>query len=564
MICHRSPISGVASHASRYVATAGYDNQIILWNMETNEALTRAFHDHLANQCAFNTEGSRLVSASSDYTARIWSVPDLRLRAVLGDHEDDVEMAIFHPAHDLVATASRDHAVRVFSTDGRLVHRFGGHTADALSVQWVLGTTDLISSGDDGTIRRWSLNDRCEVAAFDLGGVETDTVVVSPGGVIYAGTDAGDIIVLAGEKRYSVAAHAAGVKRLAYSPASELLISLSYDRSLKIWSARSEGLRLVGSAAIPADIWARACAFGPGTSLFFGSFGGRFRRYDYGTKQWNEPAPPTAGFNAVCAVGMTRYAIGDAGRLWRNGAVERELGSLCNFLLPWGDRLLTGGQMGILFDALSGDVLYEHRSPLNCGVAYQVGRESRVLIGTYTGEGLVFKRSAAGKIEFISAVRLHDNAVKGVAQSQDKIFSVCADTSCAWTDAATNVVQNRIEQAHGRIANGCASLPDGRFISISRDRLLRLWEASEVRTFETPHQNSIKSIAVDTDGRFVASGSYAGHLGIFDLQTHRWPWFARVSPAGVSSLFYDEARRCFLASCYDGEIYEAGLPTDGR
>ena len=95
MIQHLSPISGVATFADRYVATAGYDNQVILWNAEAHQALERGFHDHLANQCRFSSCGKYLVSAGSDCTARLWSVPKMKLLAVLSDHTDDVEMAAF-------------------------------------------------------------------------------------------------------------------------------------------------------------------------------------------------------------------------------------------------------------------------------------------------------------------------------------------------------------------------------------------------------------------------------------------------------------------------------------
>ena len=95
------------------MATAGYDNRLILWS--GREALARAFHDHLVNQCAFDRAGRSLVSASSDYTARVWTLPELRLQTVLGDHRDDVEMAVFAPSGERIATASRDHCVRVFS-----------------------------------------------------------------------------------------------------------------------------------------------------------------------------------------------------------------------------------------------------------------------------------------------------------------------------------------------------------------------------------------------------------------------------------------------------------------
>jgi WD40 repeat protein len=560
MIGHRSPISGVATYGDRYVASAGYDNHVILWDMQTGYALSRGSHDHLVNYCAFNGDGTALVTASSDYTARVWTVPGLALTAVLNEHEDDVEMAVFHPSRDLIATASRDHCVRVFSGDGALLQRFKGHAADVISVEWITGSTELISSGDDGTIRRWALDGGCQVEVYDLAGIETDTVVVSPNGTIYAGTDGGEIVTMLNGRRTSTTAHSAGIKRLAYSANKQMLVSLSYDRSIKIWSCRSDELSLIRQAVMPPDVWARSCAFGPDDMLVFGSFGARFRQYRYTRDAWDTPAPVTLGINAICAVEGVRYTIGDAGWLWRNGIKQRELGSLCNFLLPWGVSLLTGGQNGILFDAITGESIFEHRSPLNCGTTYVVGSEERVVIGTYTGEGLVFRRRGIGaKPELVTTLRLHENAVKGVAFVDGRLFSVCADTSCAWTDAASHSVQYRLPRAHRRIANACAALPNGDFVSVSRDRMLRFWTGYEARAIDTPHRNSIKCVAVDDSGRFVASGSYGGHIAVFDRCASEWQFFIRPSFAGISSLFFDAYHRCFIASAYDGTVHEIKL-----
>lgn len=98
MIQHRGPISGIAAWQDTYVATAGYDNQVICWDQRTGQALSRSVHDHLANQCVFSPDGRHLLTSSSDYTARLWTVPDLRLVAVFADQADDVEMSVFHPS----------------------------------------------------------------------------------------------------------------------------------------------------------------------------------------------------------------------------------------------------------------------------------------------------------------------------------------------------------------------------------------------------------------------------------------------------------------------------------
>ena len=50
---HEVPIVGIAAHGD-FVASAGYDNKLILWDNHTRQAVARGAHDHLVNNCAFS------------------------------------------------------------------------------------------------------------------------------------------------------------------------------------------------------------------------------------------------------------------------------------------------------------------------------------------------------------------------------------------------------------------------------------------------------------------------------------------------------------------------------
>lgn len=579
MIAHLSPISGVACYRDRWVATAGYDNQVIMWEASSRRPVARAMHDHLANQCSFSPDGQHLVTASSDYTARLWSVPDLSLRAVLTEHQDDVEMAVFHPSEKLIATASRDFVVRVFGFDGRLVAAFPGHEADVISVEWAEKPDELVSSSDDGTIRRWSLTTRGPIAQIDMDGVETDTVALDVDGTVYAGNDAGEIVVIREAVRTAVPAHDAGIKRLVISPEHGLLVSLSYDRTARIWSTAGDALSLRSSSALPSDVWPRSCAVKGSGELVFATFGSTYRTFDPTTGIWDDvEVPPTWGANAVTvpddvdeggtagAGGRHAVLVGDAGQVWRqhlDTGVRRPLsniGSLCNFLTPADAIIFTGGQLGLVADALTGQGLHQHRSPLNCAAVFIRDDDQHVVVGTYTGEGLLFQRdfNAAAGWRFVRELHLLDNAVKGVACGRTQLFAVCADRSVVWFDLATLTPLRRVAKAHERIVNGCSCLGGDRFASVGRDLTLRLWaEDGTAQVLTTPHDHSIKCVAADrrTDG-LVATGSYNGRLAIYHLGAGRWVYDERPTTSGVSSLAYDRISDRFLASSYDGNMYQ--------
>lgn len=557
MIAHRSPISGVAAYQGRLVATAGYDNQIILWDASRKTPLSCAVHDHLANQVAFSPDGRHLVTSSSDHTSRLWSVPGLKLLSVLSDQADDVEMSVFHPDAELIATASRDHRVRVYGFDGTLKVSFEGHTADVISVAWSGNGDELISSSDDGTIKRWSMATAGMVDDIDLGGIETDTIAITPNGVIYAGNDEGQIVVIDKGVTRAYPAHDAGIKRLVHEAGEHLLVSLSYDRTLRVWSTRNGQLSLVAQSSLPAAIWPRSCAFLDGETLAFATFGSSYALYHLGSDTWDlDGVQPTPGVNAVAVVNGRRLTIGDGGILGIDDQPSTELGSLCNFLTPVGSRVFTGGQMGRVMDALNGDLLHQHRSPLNCGAAFERRGVPHVVVGAYTGEGLVFSVAGDGRVTHVATLRLHANAVKGVAVSGGQIFSVCADAGASWFSVDDLTELARVDEAHDRIANGCAALPGGRFVSVSRDHKLRLWNGTRADVLATPHDRSIKCVAASNDGRYVASGSYFGAVAVYDVDKSAWIQLTRPTSTGISSLCFDAARGCFLAGSYGSRVYE--------
>lgn len=556
MIAHRSPISGVATFGRRFVATAGYDNQLILWDAVTKAPLSCAVHDHLANQVEFSPDGRYLVTSSSDHTARLWSVPELKLRAVLAEQEDDVEMSTFHPTKKLIATASRDHRVRVYDFRGTLQACFEGHSADVISVAWSADSDELISSSDDGTIKRWSLASSRLISDMDLGGVETDTIAIARDGTIYAGNDQGEILVIKGGATLRFGAHSAGIKRLVYQAGENLLVSLSYDRTLRIWSTEGE-LVPVAKSDLPTEIWPRSCAFIDAKMLAFATFGTSYAVYHIDSDTWDLcGVHPTAGINAVAIHDGKRLTIGDGGILHVDGKQSTRVGSLCNFLTPVGDRVITGGQIGQVIDALTGELLYQHHSPLNCGASFMRNNVPHVLIGTYTGEGLVFSVAGRSVVSYVATISLHKNAVKAVAVSDGSLFSVCADTGASWFAVDDFRELARAKEAHDRIANGCAALPAGRFVSVSRDRKLRVWNGHEVSVICTPHERSVKCVAASNDGRYIASGSYFGTVAVYDSQTSQWARVVRPTTAGISSLWFDSGNASFLASSYDGQVYE--------
>ena len=538
MIGHKSPISGIAASGT-FVATVGYDNRVVLWDAQKRTAIDAASHDHLANQCAFSADGQTLATASSDYTARLWSVPAMRLLSVFNDHEDDVEMVAFHPTGDRVATACRDHRARVFDFDGRLLARFNGHTADVISVAWSREGDALITAGDDATVRWWDVSSGHQICCVDMSGAETDTITLLDDNAVIAGNDRGELVLITREQTVVTPAHAAGVKRVQYDSRSKLVVSTSYDRTVNLWRRAGDELHLADKTIAPPPIWLRALAFGANGTLLFSTFGGGYASYNISSGLWDlDLYRASGGFNAVLVHDATVYTIGDAGELRGDGRHEGSVGSFCNFLTHHRGRILTGGQLGMLFDARTGEVIHRHHSPLNCA-AVSKSDESVLFVGTYTGEVLSFD----SELRFMAAERLHTNAVKGLALAGNRLFSVCATGDVAVHDAVSMRCIRHVAHAHSKIANAACTVKGIGFASASRDLTLRLWSLSgdAAGVLPTPHRHSVKCVASDPDGRRIATGAYDGTIAVLDVQAQSWTCM-RPTTAGISSLAFDDEK----------------------
>ncbi|MEH2036760.1 WD40 repeat domain-containing protein, partial [Nostoc sp.] len=70
-------------------------------------------HTDTVNSASFSPDGERIVTASSDNTARVWDMTG-NLVAELQGHTDTVNSASFSPDGERIVTASSDNTARVW------------------------------------------------------------------------------------------------------------------------------------------------------------------------------------------------------------------------------------------------------------------------------------------------------------------------------------------------------------------------------------------------------------------------------------------------------------------
>jgi WD40 repeat protein len=142
----------------KWLAGRGADGKdVVLWDAQTFRPVARRRgHTGEINAIAFDRDGRRFVSASSDRTVRLWETATGRCSRVFEGHTDEVFAAAFHPDGTRIASAGRDRAVWLWDpASDREVARLQGHTSYIWSLAFSPDGKTLISGSGDFTVRLW-------------------------------------------------------------------------------------------------------------------------------------------------------------------------------------------------------------------------------------------------------------------------------------------------------------------------------------------------------------------------------------------------------------------------
>jgi WD40 repeat protein/TPR repeat protein len=538
-------------------------------------------HEAKVNSVAYSPDGTCVVTASNDKTARIWDAHTGIELAVLSGHEDHVAFAAYSPDGTRIVTASDDKTARIW--DARTGHELSllsGHTDTVSSAAYSPDGTLIVTASDDKTARIWDAHTGAQLrvlaghdgivlsAAFSPDGTRVVTAADDKTARIWDARTGAQLTVLSGHDNQVISA--------AYSPDGTRIVTASNDNTARIWDERT-GVRI---AVLSGHVnYVNSAAFSPdGTHVVTASDDKTARIWDI------RAGPQLAVFSgngyffesAVFSPDGTRIVAASAdktARVWdvRTGSPLSVLSGHDSYLYfaafsPDGNRIVTASddRTARIWDARSGAQL-----------VVLSGHDDQVLSAAYSPDATRIVTASTDKTARIwdarSGVQLavlsgHAKLVTFAAYSPDgtRIVTTSSDNTARIWDARTGALVT-VLAGHGDSVRSAAYSPDGtRIVTASYDKTARIWDAGTGKQLVVllGHGGYVHFAAFSPDGRRVVTASYDKTAGIWDARTGA----QLAALAGYEGGFYtavyspDGARIVTASRDKTARIWDASIP----
>lgn len=143
-------------------------------------------HIHQYHGVAVSPDGSRMITANRDHTARLWDIASGQCLMVFHGHTDELRRAAFTNDGRYAATCANDGTLRLWNcTTGACVLVLNGHKGNVTAITVSPDDKYLVSGGADGTLRLWSLpSGACDHVVTPTGGPIARALITKDGGTL--------------------------------------------------------------------------------------------------------------------------------------------------------------------------------------------------------------------------------------------------------------------------------------------------------------------------------------------------------------------------------------------
>ena len=551
--------SAVFSPDGKRIVTASSDKTARVWDAATGQLIGEPLkgHDEAVYSAAFSPDGQRIVTASQDRTARVWDAETGRpIGEPLRGHDDGVWSAAFSPDGQRIVTASYDRTARVWdaATGQPIGEPLKGHDEAVYSAAFSPDGQRIVTASQDKTVRVWDAASGKPIGEPLKGHDAMWSAAFSPDGrrivTASSGRTAGVWDAETGQQIAELEGHDDGVISAAFSPDGKRIVTASKDKTARIWDAESG--KPIGEPLKGHDDAVYTAAFSPdGRRIITASLDWTARVWDAASR--TPKNEPLKGHDDI----VSSAAFGPDGRRIVTSSYD-------NSARMW--DATTGQPIGEPLKGHEDDVMSAAFSPDG----------KRVVSASWDRTARVWDAESAKPIG--EPLRGHMDAVLSAAFAPDgkRIVTASQDKTARIWDAESGKPIGEPLKGHDDAVWSATFSPDGRrIVTASSDRTARIWDADSGEPIGEPlkeHNIDVYYAVFSPDGKRVVTASGDKTARIWDgatgkpigepLRGHQEAvWSAVFSPDGKRIVTASSDKTARVWDAASGKLIE---PLEGH
>ena len=460
------------------------------------ECLFAQGHSNEIYSTAYSPDGQRILTGSSDKTAKVWNAQTGACLLTLKGHWEGVNSTAYSPDGQRIITGSSDKTAKVWNAQtGACLLTLKGHWEGVNSTAYSLDGQRIITGSSDKTAKVWNAQTGACLLTLKGHWEGVNSTAYSPDGqrIITGSSDKTAKVWNAqtGACLLTLKGHWGGINSTAYSPDGQRIIIGSSDRTAKVWDAKTGACLLTLEGHWDG---VNITAYSPDGQRIIG--GSSFDT----AKVWDAKT-------GACLLTLVDHLDGV------NSAAYS----------PDGQRILTGSsdKTGKVWDAKTGACLLtlEGHSNAVYSTAYSPDGQ-RILTGSFDKTGKVWD-AKTGTCLLILEGDLARFSKMGFSPDGEYIIAGSGFTVTKVWDAKTGACLLTLE-GHSNEVCSTGYSPDGqRILTGSRDKTAKVWDAKTGACLLTleGHSKEVWSTAYSSDGEHILTGSWDKTAKVWNAQT---------------------------------------------